>query len=129
MHNVDATVVTLQAIKQLGVRLAIDDFGTGYSSLSYLQKFPVDVLKIDKSFVREMGSDNNDARLVSSIISLGKSLNLNIIAEGVETAEQLSFLKAQDCEQGQGYYFSKPLDPAAFARLLHTYPQRIAPHD
>ncbi|MEN5199074.1 EAL domain-containing protein [Pseudomonas wadenswilerensis] len=129
MRNVDATVVTLQAIKQLGVRLAIDDFGTGYSSLSYLQKFPVDVLKIDKSFVREMGSDNNDARLVSSIISLGKSLNLNIIAEGVETAEQLSFLKAQDCEQGQGYYFSKPLDPAAFARLLHTYPQRIAPHD
>ncbi|KDN96937.1 putative bifunctional diguanylate cyclase/phosphodiesterase [Pseudomonas donghuensis] len=129
MHNVDATVVTLQAIKQLGVRLAIDDFGTGYSSLSYLQKFPVDVLKIDKSFVREMGSDNNDARLVSSIISLGKNLNLNVIAEGIETAEQLRLLKAQDCEQGQGYLFSKPLDPVAFSRLLLAAGQRIEPHD
>lgn len=118
MQNVGATIVTLNAIKQLGVRLAIDDFGTGYSSLSYLQKFPVDVLKIDQSFVRDLSTDSNDAKLVSSIIDLGRSLNLSIIAEGVETLEQLDFLKQHQCEEGQGFYFSKAVEPEVFARIL-----------
>jgi EAL domain-containing protein (putative c-di-GMP-specific phosphodiesterase class I) len=118
MQNVEATIATLQAIKQLGIRLAIDDFGTGYSSLSYLQKFPVDVLKIDQSFVRDLNTNSNNAKLVSSIIDLGKSLNLSIIAEGVETAEQLDFLKLHRCEEGQGFYFSKALEPEAFVRFL-----------
>ncbi|MFJ2363125.1 putative bifunctional diguanylate cyclase/phosphodiesterase [Pseudomonas sp. NPDC087697] len=118
MQNVEATVQTLHAIKALGVRLAIDDFGTGYSSLSYLRRFPVDVLKIDQSFVRGLSTENNDAALVSAIISLGKSLNLNIIAEGVETLEQLDFLKALQCEEGQGYFFSKAVLPGEFVQFL-----------
>ncbi|CAD5200780.1 putative bifunctional diguanylate cyclase/phosphodiesterase [Pseudomonas sp. FEN] len=118
MQNIDHTIATLKAIKTLGIRLAIDDFGTGYSSLSYLQRFPIDVLKIDQSFVRDLNGDSNDAALVSAIISLGKSLNLNIIAEGVETLDQLAFLKAHDCEEGQGYYFSKAVDAETFLRLL-----------
>ena len=127
MQNVEATVATLQAIKQLGVRLAIDDFGTGYSSLSYLQKFPVDVLKIDQSFVRDLSTDSNDAKLVSSIIDLGRSLNLSIIAEGVETAEQLAFLKRHHCEEGQGYYFSKAVAAEEFARYLADSPHLQTP--
>lgn len=118
MQNVDATMVALNRLKALGVRLAIDDFGTGYSSLSYLQRFPIDVLKIDQSFIRGLGRDSNDAALVGAIISLGKSLNLTVIAEGVETLEQLNFLKALHCEEGQGYYFSKAVDPDAFVQYL-----------
>lgn len=129
MQNVDATVTTLKAIKALGVRLAIDDFGTGYSSLSYLRRFPIDVLKIDQSFVRGLSNDSNDAALVSAIISLGKSLNLNIIAEGVETLEQLNFLKANHCEEGQGYFFSKAVEPLAFAQLLKTVGLLAPPDD
>jgi diguanylate cyclase (GGDEF)-like protein len=118
MQNVDATVTALKQIKALGVRLAIDDFGTGYSSLSYLRRFPIDVLKIDQSFIRGLSRDSNDAALVSAIISLGKSLKLTIIAEGVETLEQLDFLKAHQCEEGQGYYFSKAVAPDAFVQYL-----------
>lgn len=118
MQNVDATVGALSRIKAMGVRLAIDDFGTGYSSLSYLRRFPIDVLKIDQSFVRGLSRDINDAVLVSAIISLGKSLKLTIIAEGVETLEQLNFLKAHQCEEGQGYYFSKAVAPDEFVQFL-----------
>ncbi|MHC8383411.1 putative bifunctional diguanylate cyclase/phosphodiesterase [Pseudomonas sp. LB3P14] len=118
MQNVETTVSALNRIKALGVRLAIDDFGTGYSSLSYLRRFPIDVLKIDQSFIRGLSSDSNDAALVSAIISLGRSLKLTIIAEGVETLEQLDFLKAHQCEEGQGYYFSKAVEPDAFVRYL-----------
>ncbi|SFH10135.1 bifunctional diguanylate cyclase/phosphodiesterase [Pseudomonas sp. NFACC45] len=127
MQNVDTTVAILKAVKRLGIRLAIDDFGTGYSSLSYLQKFPVDVLKIDKSFVGDLSIDSNDAKLVSTIISLGKSLNLHIIAEGVETLEQLEFLKAHQCEEAQGYYFSKAVEPQAFALWMSEWEQRHTP--
>ncbi|WP_434673623.1 EAL domain-containing protein [Pseudomonas sp. R1-15] len=127
MQNIDTTVATLKAIKQLGVRLAIDDFGTGYSSLSYLQKFPVDVLKIDQSFVGDLSIDSNDAKLVSTIISLGKSLNLHIIAEGVETREQLAFLKAHQCEEAQGYYFSKAVEPQAFAQWMAAWEKKPNP--
>ncbi|MNN47561.1 Phytochrome-like protein cph2 [compost metagenome] len=111
-------MTALNRLKTLGVRLAIDDFGTGYSSLSYLRRFPIDVLKIDQSFIHGLSNDTNDAALVSAIISLGRSLDLNVIAEGVETEEQLAFLKAHQCEEGQGYYFSKALPADAFARLL-----------
>ncbi|MBV4550538.1 EAL domain-containing protein [Pseudomonas sp. SWRI102] len=127
MQNIDTTVATLKAIKQLGIRLAIDDFGTGYSSLSYLQKFPVDVLKIDQSFVGDLSIDSNDAKLVSTIINLGRSLNLHIIAEGVETREQLEFLKRHQCEEAQGYYFSKAVEPQAFSQWMAEWEQRPNP--
>ncbi|ALI08582.1 MULTISPECIES: bifunctional diguanylate cyclase/phosphodiesterase [Pseudomonas] len=127
MQNIDTTVAILKAIKQQGIRLAIDDFGTGYSSLSYLQKFPVDVLKIDQSFVGDLSIDSNDAKLVSTIISLGKSLNLHIIAEGVETLEQLEFLKKHHCEEVQGYYFSKAVEPQAFADWMTEWEKRQNP--
>ncbi|MHC8324196.1 putative bifunctional diguanylate cyclase/phosphodiesterase [Pseudomonas sp. GB2N2] len=120
MQNIETTVTALTRLKTLGIRLAIDDFGTGYSSLSYLRRFPIDVLKIDQSFIRGLSNDNNDAALVSAIISLGRSLNLTIIAEGVETLEQLDFLKAHQCEEGQGYFFSKAVEPDAFARYLES---------
>ena len=118
MQNVDATMSALQRLKALGIKLAIDDFGTGYSSLSYLRRFPIDVLKIDQSFIRGLSSDSSDAALVGAIISLGKSLSLNVIAEGVETAAQLKYLKDHHCEEAQGFYFSEALPAPAFARLL-----------
>lgn len=118
MQNADSTIQILQAIKEMGIWLAIDDFGTGYSSLSYLRRFPIDVLKIDQSFVRDLNTDSHDAALVSAIISLGKSLKLNIIAEGIETLEQLDFLRAHHCEEGQGYFFSRPVEARAFAKIL-----------
>ncbi|MCU1763320.1 EAL domain-containing protein [Pseudomonas sp. 14P_8.1_Bac3] len=120
MQNIETTVTSLNRLKAMGVRLAIDDFGTGYSSLSYLRRFPIDVLKIDQSFIRGLSNDSSDAALVSAIISLGRSLKLTIIAEGVETLEQLDFLKAHQCEEGQGYYFSKAVEPDAFARYLES---------
>ncbi|BBP79122.1 EAL domain-containing protein [Pseudomonas gingeri] len=129
MQNVEATIELLHAIKALGIRLAIDDFGTGYSSLSYLQRFPIDVLKIDQSFVLNLKGEGNDAALVDAIISLGRSLNLNIIAEGVETLEQLNFLKAHHCEEGQGYYFSKAVAADEFARLLKDRRFETPRHD
>ena len=120
MQNVDETVAILQSIKAMGVRLALDDFGTGYSSLSYLRRFPIDVLKIDQSFVRGLGVNSQDEQLISAIIGMGKSLELNIIAEGVETIEQLNFLQAQQCEEGQGFLFSKALPSKDFVQLLQV---------
>ena len=120
MQNVDDTVETLQKIKAMGVRLALDDFGTGYCSLSYLRRFPIDVLKIDQSFVHGLTVNNRDKQLISAIIAMGKSLELNIIAEGVETIEQLNVLKALQCEEGQGYLFSKALPAKDFAQLLRV---------
>ena len=111
---------TLQKIKAMGVRLALDDFGTGYCSLSYLRRFPIDVLKIDQSFVHGLTVNSRDKQLISAIIALGKSLELNIIAEGVETIEQLNVLKALQCEEGQGYLFSQALPAKDFAQLLRV---------
>lgn len=127
MQNVEDTLVTLRAIKTLGVRLSIDDFGTGYSSLSYLRRFPIDVLKIDQSFIRGLSHNSQDAQLIGAIISLGKSLDLNIIAEGVETLEQLAFLKAHQCEEGQGFLFSKAVAADEFAQLLQTGHHSLMP--
>jgi diguanylate cyclase len=108
----------LHALKDLGIGLALDDFGTGYSSLSHLKRFPIDTLKIDQSFVRDIVTDTDDASIVSAVISMGRSLKMRVVAEGVETREQLAFLQQRNCPEGQGYYFSRPVAPIQFARLL-----------
>lgn len=118
MHDVEASASVLASLKAMGLKLAIDDFGTGYSSLSYLKRFPIDTLKIDQSFVRDIATDADDATIVSAVIGMGRSLNHRVIAEGVETAEQLSFLRARHCPEGQGYLFSHPLSAEDFARVL-----------
>lgn len=118
MAGAEATVETLQRISNMGVKLAIDDFGTGYSSLSYLKRFPIDRLKIDQSFVRDIVTDTDDWAISSAIISMGHSLRLKVIAEGVEHVEQLEMLRRQGCDEVQGYYFSVPLPADDFAALL-----------
>jgi diguanylate cyclase (GGDEF)-like protein/PAS domain S-box-containing protein len=118
MEDSTSTSVVLQALKEMGVQLALDDFGTGYSSLSYLKRFPIDTVKIDRSFVRDITSDADDASIVSAVIGMGKRLHMQVVAEGVETLEQLAFLKEQGCPEGQGYYLSRPVVADKFARLL-----------
>src|SRR5450830_1636379 len=118
MSDVGVAVELLHAMKALGVKLSIDDFGTGYSSLSYLSRFPIDVLKIDRSFVAAIARDSNDAAIVASIVALAHNLKLSVIAEGVETAEQLDYLRREGCDQMQGYYFSKPLPAEKFEALV-----------
>jgi len=118
MTDVEHAIGILRELKDLGVHLSIDDFGTGYSSLSYLKKFPIDVLKIDKSFVRDITVDADDAAITVSIISLAHSLKLHVIAEGVETEEQLSYLRQHGCDEMQGYLFSPPVPAERFAELL-----------
>jgi EAL domain-containing protein (putative c-di-GMP-specific phosphodiesterase class I) len=108
----------LRDLKELGVRLAIDDFGTGYSSLSYLRQFPFDLLKIDKSFIDDVAAAPQQKELTRAIIELGKTLELELVAEGIENPEQLSRLQTLECELGQGYYFAQPLDPQAVSDLL-----------
>jgi diguanylate cyclase (GGDEF)-like protein/PAS domain S-box-containing protein len=118
MSDVTPAVELLHRMKALGVKLSIDDFGTGYSSFSYLSRFPIDVLKIDRSFVNDITHDANDAAIVASIIALAHNLRLSVIAEGVETAEQLDYLRHQGCDEMQGYYFSRPLPAQEFEQLL-----------
>ncbi|MEP7306366.1 MAG: EAL domain-containing protein [Acidobacteriota bacterium] len=118
MGDVTAATAVIRALKALGVQLAIDDFGTGWSSLSYLRHLPVDAMKIDKSFVQEITTGSNAGPIVSAVINMAKSLKYRVIAEGVETVEQLAFLQAEDCGEGQGYYFSRPLIAQQFARVM-----------
>ncbi len=118
MNDAEAAISTICKLKDLGIHIAIDDFGTGYSSLSYLKKFPIDTLKIDQSFVRDISIDLDDAAIVSYIISLGHSLQLNVIAEGVETEEQRQFLSAGKCNEMQGFLYSPPLPPNEFEKML-----------
>ncbi|MBM3358230.1 MAG: EAL domain-containing protein [Betaproteobacteria bacterium] len=118
MHNPAEAIVTLQALRDTGVHLSIDDFGTGYSSLNYLKRFPVHRLKIDQSFVRDVTSDEDDAAIARAVITLGHALELKVIAEGVETKEQLEFLRASGCDEKQGYYFCKPLPAGDIGKLL-----------
>jgi diguanylate cyclase (GGDEF)-like protein/PAS domain S-box-containing protein len=124
LSNADMTLSVLRGLKAMGLKLAIDDFGTGYSSFSYLKHFPVSKLKIDRSFVRDVAVNPDDAAITTAIISMAKSLSLKVIAEGVEDEAQLIFLRAHQCDEIQGYYFSKPLAPEEAAdRLRDDYPE------
>lgn len=118
MHDAQQVIASLQAFRDMGVHLSVDDFGTGYSSLSYLKRFPVERLKIDQSFVRDLGTDADDAAIAQAIITLGHTLNLRVIAEGVETPEQLAFLRQHQCDEMQGYLFGKPMPVEEFGKLL-----------
>ncbi len=118
MTDAKSSSTVLQELKALGVRLAVDDFGTGYSSLSYLRLFPIDILKIDQSFVQQITSDPADSTIVSAIINMGESLKHLVIAEGIETQQQRDYLREQHCAEGQGYFFSPPVDATEFARIL-----------
>ena len=118
MQDVDRAVATMKELQSLGVQLAIDDFGTGYSSLSALKTFPVARLKIDKSFIGRLPHDAHDKAVATAVISLGQKLNLKVIAEGVETADQVAFLRQHQCEEMQGYHFSRPVVPSEIERIL-----------
>jgi len=118
MNNEEETLSALQELKQMGLRLSIDDFGTGYSSLSYLKNFPVDRLKIDRSFVRGIPGQERDAALMSAIIAMAHNLNLKVVAEGVENEAQLAFLRERRCDEMQGFLFSKPLDANVLQQQL-----------
>jgi diguanylate cyclase (GGDEF)-like protein/PAS domain S-box-containing protein len=120
MRHAESAATVLKRLRAEGVQVAVDDFGTGYSSLSYLRKFPIDALKIDQSFTSQITTAHNETTIVTAIISMGRSLNLRVVAEGVENPEELAFLKAHQCEEAQGYYFSRPVPPAKFARLLES---------
>jgi diguanylate cyclase (GGDEF)-like protein/PAS domain S-box-containing protein len=119
VKNAEVAVSILQSLREKGIRVAVDDFGTGYSSLSYLTRLPLDALKIDQSFVRQIADCLNGTIIVNAIISLGRSLHLRVIAEGVETSEDLAFLRDQKCDEAQGYFFSRPVPAGQFAALLN----------
>jgi len=123
MDRVDSTVAVLQSLREAGIQVAVDDFGMGYSSLSYLTKFAIDALKIDQSFVRGITSGGRDAAIVTTVISMARSLKLRVIAEGVETQEELEFLRAHQCDEAQGYYFSRPVPNDQFTRFLQGDPR------
>jgi EAL domain-containing protein (putative c-di-GMP-specific phosphodiesterase class I) len=118
VENREEATTILRRLKALGVQIAVDDFGTGYSSLSYLSRLPIDCLKIDRSFVNRVHEHGHDAAIAQAVISLGNSLGLRVVAEGVETAEQLEFLRTHGCAQGQGYLFSPAVRPEEMAQLL-----------
>jgi diguanylate cyclase (GGDEF)-like protein/PAS domain S-box-containing protein len=120
MKHSESAASILQSLRERGVKVAIDDFGTGYSSLSYLRKFSVDALKIDQSFVGQINAPGDDGCIVTAVISMARSLKLRVVAEGVETLEQLTFLQRHECDEAQGYYFSRPVPPEQFADLLRT---------
>lgn len=128
MKHAELTIGMLKALKEIGVQLAVDDFGTGYSSLSYLRQFPIDSLKVDQSFVHEISSHKDDSAIVSAVISMGNSLKKRVIAEGVETREQLDFLTAEGCEEAQGYYFNRPMLADQFAKLLEAGISHMIPN-
>jgi EAL domain-containing protein (putative c-di-GMP-specific phosphodiesterase class I) len=126
MQDADAAIRVLQELKELGVQLAIDDFGTGYSSLSYLKRFPVDTLKIDRSFVDGLGEDAQDTAIVRSVVALAQTLDLSLTAEGVETAQQEAYLRTLGCDRAQGFRYAHPLPAADLATLLAAEPRLAA---
>jgi EAL domain-containing protein (putative c-di-GMP-specific phosphodiesterase class I) len=121
MENVESVISTFHQLRALGVKLAIDDFGTGYSSLSYLKRFPVDYVKIDQTFIRDLSAGGEDAAITRAIIALAHSLELKVVAEGVETQAQMDFLKAHHCDEIQGFLISRPVEAAALAQLLKEH--------
>ncbi|UOF89954.1 bifunctional diguanylate cyclase/phosphodiesterase [Fodinisporobacter ferrooxydans] len=126
MQNMEFTVSILQQLQAIGIHISIDDFGTGYSSLNYLKRFPINSLKIDQSFVQDIATDPDDAAIVTAVISLAHHMKLKVIAEGVETEGQLEFLRMRNCDDMQGYYFSKPLKAEEFTKLLESSKEIIA---
>jgi diguanylate cyclase (GGDEF)-like protein len=120
MKHAESAAATLLSLRQVGIQVAIDDFGTGYSSLGYLRKFPLDALKIDQSFVRQISTAGEDTAIVTAVIGMARSLKLRVIAEGVETIDELEFLRSHQCDEAQGYYFSRPVAPEQFEELLRT---------
>ncbi len=127
LDNVESVLHTLNQLRELGVKLAIDDFGTGYSSLSYLKRLPVDYLKIDRTFVRDLTEDGEDAAITRAIIAMAHSLELKVVAEGVEEQQQLDFLKSQGCDEIQGFLISRPIEAIHFASLLREQEMMVAP--
>ena len=121
IQNEDRASVVLEGLRNKGIRISLDDFGTGYSSLSYLKRFPVQTLKIDQSFVRGIGSDKEDETITAAILSIAKDLHLRVVAEGIETEEQMAFLEERDCDEVQGYLFSPPLPAEAFEAFLNKH--------
>jgi EAL domain-containing protein (putative c-di-GMP-specific phosphodiesterase class I) len=120
MRHAESTNAILQALSAGGVQTSVDDFGTGYSSLTYLRKFPIHMLKIDQSFVREITASEGDSSVVTAVLNMAQSLNLRVVAEGVETPEELEFLQRHRCDEAQGFYFSPPLPAPEFQRLLRN---------
>jgi EAL domain-containing protein (putative c-di-GMP-specific phosphodiesterase class I) len=118
MSRGDCTVAVLGELKSIGVQIAIDDFGTGYSSLAYLKRFPIDTLKVDRSFIRDIPADSGDMKITRAIIAMAHSLKLKVVAEGVETADQLKFLRTQRCDAVQGYFLYRPLPQDEVAHAL-----------
>jgi diguanylate cyclase len=122
MQDAEASINILRALKEMGIKISVDDFGTGYSSLSYLKRLPIDILKIDRSFTRDIDMDSDSTAIVTAIVALARSLKLSVLAEGVESAEQLNFLRKEKCDRVQGYFYSRPVNPEA---LLHLLAQRM----
>ncbi len=121
MQNPERAVSTLSRLRDLGISVSIDDFGTGYSSLGYLKRFPIDNVKIDRSFIKDLPHDTDDAAITRAVIAMAQSLRIRVVAEGVETREQLEFLRAHECDECQGYFVSRPLPPSEFALLARTW--------
>ena len=117
------THLQLDQLKKLGLTLAMDDFGTGYSSLSYLKKFPIDILKIDRSFINEIPDNQDDMEITSAVIAMAHNLKLKVVAEGIETAAQLAFLRRHRCDVGQGYLFDRPICGSELFKRLKRYPR------
>ncbi|HEV2075990.1 MAG TPA: EAL domain-containing protein, partial [Thermoleophilaceae bacterium] len=124
MQDTEATLERLQTLKRAGVRLAVDDFGTGYSSLRYLRRFPIDTLKIDKVFVEDLGKSGEEPALAQAILELGRNFGMQVVAEGVETADQVERLLALGCAYGQGFHFAGPTDPERLPALLTGLPRQ-----
>jgi len=123
LQDVDRTLIELKALKEAGISLSIDDFGTGYSSLSYLKRFPIDTIKIDRSFVKDLHKDADDAAICAAILAMSTQLGLNVVAEGVETMEQLEFLRSHGCHHIQGFVCSRPLSSTQFFAMLQNIGQ------
>ncbi len=118
MRNAEATLITLHKLKKMGVKLSMDDFGIGYSSFSYLKSFPLDIIKIDRSFIKDIAQNSEDAAIVKAIIAMAHTLKLKVVAEGVETEEQLSLLRELGCDEMQGYLLNAPLPPEEVSKFF-----------